>query len=849
MLRYRLGPIVVALLAVLVAASGAVALVTGDTRLSVLLVYGRFPEQLDEVDTAHLVMLVLVGLAQVWALGQILPKPAAVLPQRHGGGARGGARGWDERLLRIVLYAWIGCELADRLPSWPELPEHLAQAAAVVLFFRVMRPVALGLRLVALVVGLLEPVRVLVSAIPWIEGAVLYDVLRLGGVSWLVWLVLTVAAQAKDGRWRRGTLWAGAVVAAEPLLVPELDFPFFWSYAWFEGARLLIDVVLVVWLGRSAREAGNEPKALAQARTGSKAPSAAAHRRPLRWWPAQAVAVVVPLVPAMVNCVNGVFTWIGPRGAIASWFSGDGWFLRQLWLPIDVLLGAGGASGLVLAAVLLQTRRLVLGTVGVLLVAAVVGVVSAVTTGDEGERAAQASETAIWNTPFPATAPTTAPATSLAADPATEPASEPTPAPTTGPTTDPTAAPTTGLASDAAAAPTTDPATHPATGLAGDAAAPPTTAPTPDAGTSGSEQVIVGLVRPFESRLTFHDESPPILFDELLTTEPGISPLWYSAAFTTSALLLLLAYGGHRVRRPYRTVMASVATAAALAFVPVSDQEPARFTTAAGCDGMDPDRVSGEQRFVCSVRRIESPPFGKDMPDERLIAYGRRLCDVYTRGDAQEAAAFGAAHGFAPLEQAALVRDICPKAEADVAQASAEDEAEMLAWEAEEQAMCDRAPRHRPLVEPVRATREKEPVWPEVWLEAYEGDGMPDDGLYGQELDLVAVAPGHLLIEVETTYRVCVTTETYDRRPPVETKGWAHVVEVGYESPTGTIELTDNLAGVELPDLSLRGRKGHYRIRVHYDPPDWERKVGQRLLVMAWPGRGDARVVHRAPPR
>lgn len=44
MLRYRLGPIVVALLAVLVAASGAVALVTGDTRLSVLLVYGRFPD-------------------------------------------------------------------------------------------------------------------------------------------------------------------------------------------------------------------------------------------------------------------------------------------------------------------------------------------------------------------------------------------------------------------------------------------------------------------------------------------------------------------------------------------------------------------------------------------------------------------------------------------------------------------------------------------------------------------------------------------------------------------------------------------------------------------------------------
>ncbi|NJP93646.1 hypothetical protein HCN51_30105 [Nonomuraea sp. FMUSA5-5] len=816
MLRYRLGPILIAALAVLVAASGAAALLSGDARLLLLLVYGRYAGDPDELDTDHLLMLVLVGLVRVWGLWQLLPK-------RHDGS--GGRPGADERWLRITLYVWALCELTDRLP-WVDLPEIVVWAAAVVLLYRVMRGVSRSLRLVALVVGLLQPVRALAHLAlepASIDAEILYRVLPLGGVTWLLWLVLTLVAQAKDGRWRRGTLWAGAAVAAAPVLVPDLSFPFSPAYIWGEGAGLVIEVITAVWLGRSAREAGNPPRAAnnatppslgprvappephdtispsppsttlpnpqpatsasptgASASPPSTAPprphsttavSAAEPRVPpqphsaaststrppasrsgtalspqarggaatvrLRWWPVQVVAVVLPLVPAVVNCVDGVFTWVGPRGPVASWFDTGGWFLRQLWLPLDILVGIGGAAGLVLAAVLVRTPRLVLGTAGVLLVAAVVGAVSGVV----GPSSTLLPDSALYESPL---------------------------------------------------------------------------------------------------------RGVPIFPDQMLSAGPGISPLWYSATFTASALLLLLAHGGSpRRRRPYQTVVASAATAAVLAFVPPSDQAPGRFTTASDCEAADP-RMSGEQRFVCAVRRIESPPFGKEMPDERLIAYGRRLCGVYTRGDLREAAEFRAAHGVAVLDETALLGDICPKARADVDAAVAEEEAEMLAWEAEEQAQCDRAPRHRPLIEPVRATREKEPVWPEVWLEAYEEEGIPDDGAYEQDLDLVATSPGRLLIEVDTTYRVCVTTETYDRRPPVETKGWEHVVEVGYDSPTGSIVLTDNLAGVELPDLALRGRKGHYRIRVHYDPPDWEKRVGQRLLVMAWPGRGDDRVVHRA---
>jgi hypothetical protein len=99
---------------------------------------------------------------------------------------------------------------------------------------------------------------------------------------------------------------------------------------------------------------------------------------------------------------------------------------------------------------------------------------------------------------------------------------------------------------------------------------------------------------------------------------------------------------------------------------------------------------------------------------------------------------------------------------------------------------------------------------------------------------------------VNTNLRVCVTTETYDRRPPMETKGWGHVVEVGYQSPHGSIVLADDLAGVRLPDLAAHG-KGHYRIRVHHAYIPWkgEKMAGQRLLIMSYPGRGDHVVDHR----
>ncbi|MEV0590626.1 hypothetical protein [Nonomuraea cavernae] len=120
-----------------------------------------------------------------------------------------------------------------------------------------------------------------------------------------------------------------------------------------------------------------------------------------------------------------------------------------------------------------------------------------------------------------------------------------------------------------------------------------------------------------------------------------------------------------------------------------------------------------------------------------------------------------------------------------------------------------------------------------------------------QDNGLVAARPGHLIVLSHPDFDLCVNVETYTRRPPVETKGWDHVVEVGYESPTGEIVLTDDLSGTELTDIALDGREGHYRIRVHYAWFPWKgaREGAQRLLIMAYPGGGDQVATYRGPGR
>ncbi|MDR8411717.1 hypothetical protein MTP10_23650 [Nonomuraea sp. 3-1Str] len=348
----------------------------------------------------------------------------------------------------------------------------------------------------------------------------------------------------------------------------------------------------------------------------------------------------------------------------------------------------------------------------------------------------------------------------------------------------------------------------------------------------------------------------------------GISPSWYSAALLASALLLLSLYPAAPARRVRHHVLpAGLATLVALGFVPVADQARGPVTAAEDCDPRETwsrsrererPELTRDQRFVCSLRQADLIKFAAATPDAVILAHARRLCGVYTRNDPQEVARLQATEGLKRDALTHPLAEICPSARAAVEAAAASQDREMREWQADAQRMCDSSPRHRPLVEPATAIRMKEPQWTDYGVvETYEptedgGDPFEDDSLDQAGADgLVAALPGHLMIRTHSDYRLCVTVETYSRRPPVETKGWDQVVEVGYESPTGEIVLRDDMSGTKFPDLSLDGRAGHYRIRVHYDWFRWQgpHEGGQRLLIMAFPGKGDKPITYRKPPR
>ncbi|MEV4171252.1 hypothetical protein [Nonomuraea sp. NPDC049709] len=339
----------------------------------------------------------------------------------------------------------------------------------------------------------------------------------------------------------------------------------------------------------------------------------------------------------------------------------------------------------------------------------------------------------------------------------------------------------------------------------------------------------------------------------------GISPLWYSAALAASALVLLLLYGAPPAARlRHHVLVTALATSVALCFLPAADQSRGPVTAAEDCsppepwetdgEAVTPEPLTGSRAFICAVRRQKALTFAATTPDQVLLGHGRRLCGAYTRNDPRELARLREREGVSVGELSGVLAGICPAANADITAAETADEREFEEWEAEQRRMCDAAPRHRPLIRPARAIRVKEPERPESGLVLYDDSAVEGGSTSAGPVD---VAPGHVAVDTHADVPLCVTLETYTRRPPVETKGWDHVVEVGFDSRSGEMEFMDGLSGTTLPDLSLNGRKGHYRLRVHLAWFPWKGAEygAERLLIMAYPGPGDKAVVHREPAK
>lgn len=115
------------------------------------------------------------------------------------------------------------------------------------------------------------------------------------------------------------------------------------------------------------------------------------------------------------------------------------------------------------------------------------------------------------------------------------------------------------------------------------------------------------------------------------------------------------------------------------------------------------------------------------------------------------------------------------------------------------------------------------------------------------------VAPGSLVIMTGAEEsHACVTFEAYRKAPPLRTRGWEQVVEVGYRSPAGSLAFSDgdDIDGRTFGGFTLAG-KGSYRVRIHVRgrdraieeivPPDGT----EEYLIMIYPGTGEKAVVHR----
>jgi hypothetical protein len=165
----------------------------------------------------------------------------------------------------------------------------------------------------------------------------------------------------------------------------------------------------------------------------------------------------------------------------------------------------------------------------------------------------------------------------------------------------------------------------------------------------------------------------------------------------------------------------------------------------------------------------------------------------------------------------------------------------------EKQKACARHPLHRPKIKPVR--QKHATMFTESWTipgfeDEYVGDA-PD-----LVEDLVGSARGALAIWAADEYgHACVTVESYRRRPPLETKGWDEVVEVGYDSPHGPLALADN-QGTSVTGLTAAG-PGAYRVRVHlrgrklvYQVP-YAPDGAVELLIMVFPGKEKKPTVYR----
>ncbi|AWS44474.1 hypothetical protein [Streptosporangium sp. 'caverna'] len=273
-----------------------------------------------------------------------------------------------------------------------------------------------------------------------------------------------------------------------------------------------------------------------------------------------------------------------------------------------------------------------------------------------------------------------------------------------------------------------------------------------------------------------------------------------------------------------------------------------------------------QQAFLCLARdgaHTGTSMFPEDLPDRRILAYGKELCAV--PGVEGQQALLERAGGSADVaELGDALEFLCPgvvaRQRADRAREQAEQEREgereQVAWEAEMNARCaDPWPRLRARRQGTAAYLLFEGGGYTVFDDRDDTEGAGGDIFEAIDDGFIDAAGSSAAI---TTYGenapMCVTVKAFGAAPPLRLKGWEQVVEVGVVSRSGRLvvpsypEGGDSGAIRPLPNLAVDG-PGRYRMRVYarafeWDEDDMDAPVEEHLIVV-YPGRSAKKIVWR----
>ncbi|MFB9527213.1 hypothetical protein [Nonomuraea roseola] len=318
----------------------------------------------------------------------------------------------------------------------------------------------------------------------------------------------------------------------------------------------------------------------------------------------------------------------------------------------------------------------------------------------------------------------------------------------------------------------------------------------------------------------------------------------------------------------------SVAVALALPLVVVGAEEGAQLSfTGADEDCLeqigsyaDTRPRDRQQAFLC-LARDDTPTgtamFSEDLPDQRILAHGRKLCAV--PGAEERQALLRRAGGQASTGELSdalefLCPDVIARQRAEEAREQARQERErkreLATWEAEMNARCtDPWPKPRARRQGTAAYLLFEGGGYAVYDDRDSTEGPGGDIFKAIDDGFIDAAGSSAAITTDGENEpMCITVKAFGAAPPLRLKGWDRVVEVGVVSRSGRLvvppypEGGDSGAIRPLPNLAVDG-PGRYRMRVYartfeWDENDPDAPIEEHLIVI-YPGSSTKTIVHR----